>query len=592
MRSFRGLLGLVVILWLALPSAAHAAQPISSTEIAFTTASASTIVAQIAAGTAGKFLRFNPDATHEVSWEQPLWLHFRVRADSATAANAWTLALDKPFIDRAEFYARDPQGGWQMQAAGDWIAHKQWPQRSLNPQFYLPALSAGEHDFYLRVQNLVPLHFSAQLLATETANLQMQQTFTVAALMLGVMGLMWLISSALALVYRNAAYAWYALYVAINVVAFASYLGIGSYALWPSATWWPEESTTLCVMASMLAQLQFCRAMFLSPRLSAGLYRWVSVCMALGCVAIGIYVVVNIPTLQIILFVLVVLSSIALMVASVLRALRQHTVVVWLWLLAYAPLLMVTALTVVDTFGWYALPWLPYHTPLYALLFEMPLLLVALHLHAKTLHTMQVRKATLANIDPATGYVAPHMFSTTLETLWQQAQDLAQDMVVAYVLVHHDAADARDDYPDYPEETQRTVRALRTVAREQDTIAHIKPRLFALFMPSAALNDALAQRLARLVAVGRMADVNTPQAPTLRFRVVASSKAGFTGTWQQLDASLRRKLHNPTGWSRKSIRYLRLPGLNDSQPESDLASLSQLWDLAREESARLEAVKS
>jgi hypothetical protein len=139
------------------------------------------------------------------------------------------------------------------------------------------------------------------------------------------------------------------------------------------------------------------------------------------------------------------------------------------------------------------------------------------------------------------------------------------------------------------------VRALRTVAREQDTIAHIKPRLFALFMPSAALNDALAQRLARLVAVGRMADVNTPQAPTLRFRVVASSKAGFAGTWQQLDASLRRKLHTPTGWSRKSIRYLRLPGLNDSQPESDLASLSQLsqmWQAATEESARLDAMKS
>jgi two-component system, sensor histidine kinase LadS len=604
MRSLCWQFRYAVILWFILVGAAHAtatSQPqalvlsqlqtnsASMHLLALDNVHASTTVAQIAAGTAGNFAPFNPDATHEVSWEQPLWLHFRVRADSPTTATAWTLALDKPFIDRVEFYARNAQGGWQMQAAGDWIAHTQWPQRSLNPQFYLPALSVGEHDFYVRVLNLIPLHFSVQLLPSEVAQQNMQRTFSIAALMLGFMALMWLLSSVLALAYRHAAYAWYALYVAINVVLFASYFGIGSYALWRTATWWPEESITLCVMAAMLVQLLFCRAMFLSRRSSPSLHKTIPAVVLTGCLAIVAYAVFNIIIVQTILFLLVTLTSIALMVASALPALRQRNVVAWLWLLAYVPFLVVVALSVVDGFGWCALPWLPYHSPLYALLFEMPLLLIALHLHAKTLHTDQVRNTTLANIDPATGYVAPHMFTATLETLWQQAQDQWQDMVVAYVLVHQDAADPAADYPDV---TQRTVRALRTIAREQDTIAHIKPQLFALFMPSMALNDALAQRLARLIAVGRIADVNDPPAPTLRFRVVASSKAGFTGTWQQLDASLRKKLHAPSGWSRKSIRYLRMPGAVESQPESDLATLSQLWDLATEESARLDAVKS
>jgi GGDEF domain-containing protein len=593
MRSFSLLLGVMIGLWLTLSGAAHALQPITRSEITSTTASASTTIAQIAAGRAGQFLPFNPDAEHAVSWEQPLWLHFRVRADSATSATDWTLALDKPFIDRVEFYARSPDGDWQMQAAGDWIAHKQWPQRSLNPQFYLPALSPGEHDFYLRVLNLLPLHFAIQLLPSDVAQQNMQQTLTIAALMLGFMALMWLLSSVLALVYRHAAYGWYSLYVAINAVLFASYLGIGSYALWRNATWWPEESITLCLMVAMLVQLLFCRAMFLSPRTSPRLYKTIPMVVLMGCLATVAYAVFNIVSLQTVLFLLVTLPCMALMVACVLTALRQRSVVAWLWLVAYVPFLLVIAFTVVDGFGWCALPWLPYHAFLYALLFEMPVLLIALHLHAKTLHTKQVRKATLANIDPATGYVAPHMFTATLETLWQQAQDQWQDMVVAYVLVQHDAPDEAAYYPGYyPDETQRTVRALRTVAREQDTIAQIKPQVFALFMPSLALNDGLAQRLARLVAVGRMTDVNTPEAPTLRFRVVASSKAGFTGTWQQLDASLRKKLHEPNGWSRKSIRYVRLRTPNESQPESDLVSLSQLWDLASEESARLDIMKS
>jgi two-component system, sensor histidine kinase LadS len=589
MRSLCLLLGYIVSLWLTLSGVAHALQPIASSEITISTASARTSVAQMAAGTAGKFLPFDPDATHEVSWGQPLWLHVHVRADSATSATEWTLALDKPFIDRVEFYARSPDGGWQMQAAGDWIAHQQWPQRSLSPQFYLPALSVGEHDFYVRVFNLIPLHFSAQLLPSDLAQQHMQHTFTIAALMLGFMALMWLLSSVLALVYRQAAYAWYALYVAINAVLFASYLGIGSYALWRSATWWPEESITLCLMAAMLVQLLFCRALFLSRSTSPRLYKSIPIVVLLGCLAVVAYAVFNIVSLQTVLFLLVVLTSMALMVACALAALSQRSVVARLWLLAYAPFFLVIAFTVVDGFGWYALPWLPYHAPLYALLFEMPLLLIALHLHANTLHTRQVRTTTLANIDPATGYVAPLLFTATLEALWQQAQDQWQDMVVAYVLVHHDAPDTEADHTD---DIHRTVRALRTVAREQDTIAHIKPQLFAIFMPGMALNDTLAQRLARLVALGRMVDVNMPQAPALRFRIVASSKAGFAGTWQQLDASLRKKLHIPGGWSRKSIRYLRMPGVIQSQPESDLASLSQLWDLATEESARLDAVRS
>ena len=606
MRSLRWQLKYVLILWLMLVGAVHATttqQPLTLLLsphqknsppiplLVLGNVPASATVAQVAAGTAGKFTPFNPNATHRVSWEQPLWLHFRVRADSPTSATAWTLALDKPFIDRVEFYAHSPEGGWQMQAAGDWIAHKQWPQRSLNPQFHLPALSVGEHDFYVRVLNLIPLHFSVQLLPSEVAQQTMQQTLTIAALILGFMVLMWLLSSVLALVYRHPAYAWYALYVAINAVLFASYLGIGSYALWPTATWWPEESITLCFMTAMLVQLLFCRAMFLSPHTSPRLYKTIPAVVLTGCLAIVAYAVFNIIIVQTILFLLPTLASVALMVASALPALRQRSVVAWLWLLAYAPFFLVIAFTVVDGFGWYALPWLPYHAPLYALLFEMPLLLIALHLHAKTLHTQQVRKTTLANIDPATGYVAPHLFNATLDSLWQKAQDQWHDMVVVYVLVQHDAPDTTASNILHPDDIQRTVRALRTVAREQDTIAQIKPQLFAMFMPSMALNDALAQRLARLIAVGRMTDVNASEGTSLRFRLVASSKTSFAGTWQQLDASLRKKLYAANGWSRKSIRYVRLRSPKESQPESDLVSLTQLWDLAVEESTRLDAAK-
>lgn len=580
------------------PAARPAAQALSAFTqtgaelalVALSNVPASATLAQIAAGEAGSFTPFNPNASHDTPWERPLWLHFRIQADSATPATAWTLVLDKPFIDRAEFYARNAQGDWQMQAAGDWIAHAQWPQRSLSPQFYLPALGPGAHDFYVRVFNEVPLHFSVQLLPSEVAAMQMLQIFTLAALMLGFMVLMVLLSGALAVMYRDATYAWYALYAALNGVALVSYLGIGSYALWRESAWWAGQSILLCVMATTLVQLQVGRSLFVDRAASPRLYRSISAALLMGCGAISLFVSIDNLAFKVWAFVVLFVGCAALLLVAAACAARQASAVGMLWLLAYTPLTIAIALAVVDSFGWYALPWLPYNLPLYALLFEMPVLLIALHWHAKNLHSREVRSAYLEQIDPFTGYLAPHLFKQTLAQLWLQAQHKGQDMAVAYVQCLVDSQrGAGLGIGDAQHAHVRSVRTLRHIVREQDKVVHIERSVFAIFMPGMNLSDDLANRLVRLVTLGRMEDLNFPTLPPVRYRIVASSKAAFSGTWEQLDSTLRKKLFHSHGWSHKSIRYVRLRLTSESEPTSDLASLEELWDLAVEESTKLNA---
>jgi GGDEF domain-containing protein len=604
MRTFWVLACLVCSTLLAQPCAAQAANaavaavaaPSSQINLqtpveAWSLAPATATVQQIAAGTAGSFKPFNPDVQQDMSWEQPLWLRFRVTANVPTTGTAWTLVLSKPFIDRAEFYALRPDGTWQMQAAGDWIAHRQWPQRSLNPQFFLPALNAGTHDFYVRVFNLVPLHFAMQVLPAEAATAQMHETFLLAALLLGVVALMLLLSTALALVHREPAYAWYALYVLVCLVTMASFLGIGNYALWPTTTWWPEESTTVLAMVVMVAQLQFCRAMFLPQFAGRKLRRYSAMALWASAVALAAYAAFEVPTLQIALSVGVMLLCAGLMVAIVLKALRRGNAVAWLWLVAYAPLLLVVALTVVDTFGWVALPWLPYNAPLYALIFEMPVLLIALHLHAKRQHMLAAGGAAQPHVDPYTGLRMPRLSPQALEYLWSQEQPKGRDMAVAYVDALHEAGlMAKLDVARARRTLLRSARLLRTVLREQDTIALAEQQRFVVIMPNMGLNENLANRLARLVALGYMTDPDDPQDAPVQFRVVVSSKKNFAASWPEVDSAMQRKLSHEEGWGRRSIRYVSVlsSGKESSSPaETETETLSQLWERAYTESTRL-----
>ncbi len=551
MRLFWLLACFVISLWLqpAAASAVDASIPITS----LGNRPASLTVDQAAALPASQRTPFDQDAAHPADWNQPLWLHFRLLSDHATAAPGWTLELDRPYVDRAEFYARTPQGDWQMQVAGDWIPHGQWPLRSLNPQFRVPFLQAGVNDFYLRVSNETPLHMAVKVRRTEDMQTESQHTFLLAGMLLGLMALMFTLSSLMALAHRDATYAWYALYVGLGFFASATYVGISHYAFWPGAAqWayterWGTDGVIILLMAALAAQTQFCRALFLSSVASKWVQHGISTILVLNIVAIGLYFApVALATRQA-LFIAVNMAHAVLVAGIVLNAMRQRSFIARLWCLAYGPLLLVLTLTVLDTFGWRAVPWLPYNAPLYALIFEMPVLLVALHLHAKAQHTREVRDSTLAGTDPLTGFLASDFFHAKASQMWKRGKRHYGDMAVAYV-----EATADERQP-----VLHTVRLLRTVVRATDIVAHVETNRFAILMPGMSVGDNLSNRLSRLVALGRMTDTDHPDSGPVRFRIVASSLGSYSGTWPALHAELLEKFRLPTGWGRRPIRFVK-----------------------------------
>jgi two-component system, sensor histidine kinase LadS len=571
-------------------------------------------VQQVAqAALAEAFMPFDPDATHTLSTEQPVWLHLRVQAAQPVEAGAWSLVLNRPFIDRAEWYSRratgtmgDAAGGttgatWQMQVAGDWIAHRDWPVNAPLPQFKLGALAVGEHDFYLRVFNTAPLHFDAQLQTTEQAHEDTELIYFQAAVIAGCIGLMLLLSLLLSVMYRHAVYSWYGLYAFLVLLTSLSFMGVASQVLWPQDAWWPKYATAVLVVLAMMAQLQFCRSMFTVTALRssrAQVSHWPRTALwVLGLCSLGLgaYFLVPLPRQQDAIALMLMLLCALAMLGTVLQALRHRSTLAKLWLLAYVPLLVLQVLTVVDAFGFKALPWLPYHAPVYALLWEMPVLLLALHLFAKREHALQVRDITLASADVLGGYVPRKAFAGAMRQQWALALPTGDDVAVVYVQFDHEERYIKAmGAPAVQRSLLRTVRLVRTVVREHDTLAHVGDNVLAIIMPGMRVSADLANRLARLVALARMTEAEMPLEVPLRLRMVASSQRSFSGSWDALHDALLHKLESKKGWSQRTIRYVGMRGGSSTPPSSPVVAAepvlsTQSFELQWEQALRASA---
>jgi GGDEF domain-containing protein len=503
--------------------------------------------------------KFDVNTKHYASWDTPLWLRIRIKADAPTTSGSWVLSFNKPLTEQIEVYTQSNEGFWQKQTAGLFTAHSKWPQRSLAPQFVMPAWPIGNHDVLVRVLHHFPAHFNLMLQTTEATASHNQNEFLLAGFLLGLMGFMCAASIVMGVIYRSASYMWYTLYVGICFFACASYIGMANYMFWPNSPWWATNSSASLTMSTMMAQTQFCRSMFMTNGIGMAWKRHgVSAILLISAILTFFSVYTDSAALGALLFVAVIMALAAVMLMFVVEALKQNSRTAKLWCLAYLPLMLVLALAVIDNLGWLALPWLPYYAPLYALIFEMPVLLIALHLYAKAQYGEAVRKTTLASTDPTTGFVVSQQFFTTLEKLWDEAETSGQDIAIAYVEVtfHLDYIAMRGKPA--PERTQlRVVRLLRTVVRDQDTIVQVSQNLYALLMPNLALGENLSVRLSRLVALGGMTDEDVIEDIPIRFHIAATTMYSFAGTGKHLDDALRSKLDEPNGWNNKAIRFVR-----------------------------------
>jgi GGDEF domain-containing protein len=502
-------------------------------------------VEQIAGKPESAFSPFSADAIYPIDSTTALWLRIKAVSQSTDVQRGMTFQFPKPFVDKVEFDYRTPQGKWLVESAGDQVTQQRWSIRGIYPQFALPAVAPGTNEFYVKINNLAPMRIDVILKPTWQAVFDHQNSALANGIILGFLLFAVLLGAVLALVYRRSVYVWYAVYLLPAFGSVAAYVGVAHYAFWPFSTRWSDQAGVACLMFATTAQLQFCRAIFGSTSLGLWGNRVVVSGIAVSVASVALYLwwpLGEINARMALMWVCLCITTTLCLWSAGAAALRS-SVVAWLWGVAYVPTIAVLLLTLIEEFGIAPMAWLPHGAILYVLGFEAVVLLIALHLHVKEGHAKTVRRSTLADVDPLTGFVAPRRFPKALAEAWADARQRRRDLSVVYVQANFKAGPLRkNDSTDVETAALRCVRIIRTVTREADTVARVHANLFAVLMPGVSPGENLTGKLSRLIALGVMTDRDDPLSEPVNLRIAASSRSRFSGTAQQLDVLLRQKL--------------------------------------------------
>jgi two-component system, sensor histidine kinase LadS len=518
---------------------------------------------------------FNARTAYPTKDGLALWVELKLSV--STPPNGWSIKLPKPYLDRVELHLPSGSGAWTVQAAGDLVVHSAWPVRGLHPQFFLPALPVGEHTVFIKITNTVPFNTAVEL---HSAQDSLSNSFNHLLLSAGITILvlcMAFISVCMAWVYRDTAYAWYSAYALSAALTAAAYTGLANYLLWPNATFWPERSIHVSLLGSILLQIIFCYITFEPQKLWPRFTAWAWFSGFLTVAGIAVLLTAKSIALYAAGLMLTMVANWLIVVSMVGVRLRLGELSAKLWMLAYMPLAAVVVTTTLEGFGLLPEALLGYYWPLYALAFEVPVLLLALMLRAKASDARAVTQRTRQQLDPLTGFILPRAYEGLAEPMWEKAAASDQDLAVVYVQISQHGLPFLGGQSHAPG-SGRIVRVLRTVFRHEDFYAQLSGGVYAVLMPGKALGEPLKTRLARLVAQLHMLSQELKTDHPLRTRVAACTSRSLPMPWPDVHRILLDKFNTEKNWDKRAILIVTK---RHSQREND-SDLSDFWAIAVE----------
>ncbi len=507
---------------------------------------------------ASRFAVLNTDKNYPTSSDRAIWLHFQIISSGSKATSTVVFEFQKSYVDEVQFHFQNDQGHWLVQTAGKLTARADWPLRGLYPRFELPTTGADVQNIYVKVQQFLPIRVDVDLKPLNVSNYDMQQKAFLYGLNMGLLALMSIFGLVLAVAYRQSLYVWFSMYSALASVSSANYLGLPNYVELLEVLNWSGSSIIVSALAVALIKLKFCYATF-SRDLSA---RWIKKAVQIN-VVIAVVCIVGILALPYgdlnkrVLFFIAFGTNTMMLLAIIGLAIHKRSTIGWLWLLAFLPVTTLLLLTAIDATGLAAIPRLSAAALVYARTFEVIVLLLAMQLHVKSLHAGLVRSRTLDELDPLTGFLTALQYPDALASMWSHARSNREDLAVAYIraAVGLDAFQAANQ-PSDDELVMRCVRMLRMVVRRDDTVARIDKNVFAILMPGVSTGPNLADKLARLVALGGMHDTDDSTHIPVKFQIAATTFMCFKSTSGQLNEALWQKLNMMAQTNDKAIEFI------------------------------------
>ena len=515
--------------------------------------SAETSIDQVAALVTERFEPFVPTKLYTVGRDTPLWLKLKVSALQPMESSEWLLEFPSVIVDRYEVFQRDAGGQWRVSAAGDRVAHNQWPVDSLRPRFPLRSYAAGEQDVFIRVVHQLPTNLQPVIVRASDATRRDSAQMLWTGLLLGVVVTLSLTCAQMTLAYRDRTYGWYAGYLVFTMMAALCYTGIAQRSFWPDATKFASDAITYSVMAAFAFNLEFSRSMFGSLQ-SRAFHITTRVLVALCAAYVLLTFLSERYDWYILGFHFLSLSVFSFIIFAAIRAWRRGVIFGGYWLLVYVPYLCCIALTLAHSVGLITAPWLPNETPVAAAIAEAVAMMLCINAYGRLRHAQSVREQVAAHYDPLTGFLKLAAFRDKAVRIWNAVALSGPDVAVVYVIVEPVEADSLNTV-DIEALMARSVRLVRTIARDFDIVGRLNRNRIGIVMTGIPPREALSGRLARLIALGLMRDAHDPSVVAVQFRIGVGLRQSFVGNFSALDHALHELLDRNDG-TRRPIHFL------------------------------------
>lgn len=450
-----------------------------------------------------------------------LWVRFDVRIQRLDAH--WELELARSGTDLISLYHRDASGRWRVQHAGDRLPVRDWANPDRYPVFGLDARADETVRYWVRIEHArVP--FSGELRLHDHNHLReqrIQQQFALGAYF-GMTTLLLLVALVNTVVFRDAAFAAYAIYIGLLGWALAASLGVGGQFLWPGLARWNQVAEFVLLPLMGMAGLLFVRQVLQPRRIGRTLDRLCLALAPLWPVVIG--------------WDLLMPSQASLNAGTAVAALAMSLVAAMLWtgwrsgetwvrwfVVGIVPVLLGSLLPVMRNFNLISSGLLSQYGMVFAAALEAPLLIYALLQRSQLLHESQVRARALERTEPLTGLTRREHFLLRLHDSLVRAQRYGHHSVL--MLVHLDNhADIQARHGREVADRALVVAAslLRALARDVDTAARMDDDSLALLMEGPVKETQALNTATSLVAAGLRASPRLPPGTTLRFQVVVA----------------------------------------------------------------------
>jgi two-component system, sensor histidine kinase LadS len=444
--------------------------------------------------------------------EKAMWVHFK--AHNLNASTSWKLQIDLPTTDQATLYYQRADGSWQMQQAGDAIAHHRWQIKDRYPLFTMSDQTAVPVSYLLRIAHQrVPYSADVWIGSDETVLVSRQAENLLLGGYFGLIIAIVVLCIANGIVQGYAHYFRYALYVAVLGIAQLSYLGLWTQYVTPAWVAWNLVASFVMPIMSVVLALWLVNALVQPAQYSRGIYFWALLVMLLLCVAALLETFA--PTM------------LSFRAANALMIVGMATIFLMLWrsarlgdrnaywiALGFLPVVLMGLVPTLRNFGLLSTGFITQYGVTIGSAIEVPLLMYALLRRSANQRDMRVREQALLQQDAITGLPDERRFVSKLHSSLLRARRYRHKLGLLHVrLQNHDQLAKEFGSQVANAALLLTASQLRSVSREIDLPARLPGHEFILLMEgpvtSARLIEAATQLLAHSLRPSEALPVGT-----------------------------------------------------------------------------------